>query len=542
MRMRVLIRIGLVALALTFANPAAAQECVGDCDGDTNVQVSELVTSVRIALGVVAGTACPAIGDATIDRLVAAVVSSMTMCGKMPLPTPTDTPAVPTDTPTATPTPTAQEACGDGMLQEGEDCDDGNNFGGDGCAANCTSEILRTSLLDGPNSISSVQATNFRLLLQLEGSQGFTTGRPRDDVVRDPQGNVVTMPGDIPVAIRAEHIIFEPVGVTGLVCACVRQFPVPELFGEGISGVGVIACGDAGLEDVDYKLRQDHNTNPDMKAATFRGIGNGSAIPGTLQLPDDPECDDEFVFPRSGVVSKACRERTGDPLCDDPTAFFHRGACNSPRVIEFSGGPVPRGSALVSNNTAIGLLQDGGFCFPMGELVDGQCMRPDDPTKPLRDYGPDCIPCTEDDLDFGTEENLPTTTGTAVGAVYDAANQAGVAIDVGSREPCSVPEDCEIYEACSRSCDVSGFLCGSDEECGEGETCRPFQCQVSCPAQRCFTGSTGSLFDCDRLLSPDVENDPTGGLGGGRLAVTFPDIDARQIGDNVTSSVLAFPE
>jgi hypothetical protein len=292
----------------------------------------------------------------------------------------------------------------------------------------------------------------------------------------------------------------------------------------------VIACGEAGIDDVDYKLRQDHNTNPDQQANTFGGIGNGSAISGTLQFEDDPECDDEFVFPTSGVVSKACRERSDDPLCNDPTAFFHRNACNSPRVVEFSGGTVGAGSALGDFNTAIGLLQDAGACDPMN------CD--------FRDYGPDCMPCTEDDLDFGTEENLPATTGTAVGAVFDAGNLGGKVIDIGAENTCSGPQDCEIYETCGQSCEVSGLPCSSNDDCDPGDSCRTERrCQVNCGVtSRCITGSTGRPFDCERLLSPDVGNDPTGGLGGGRLAVTFPDIDARQIGDNVTSSVLAFPE
>jgi cysteine-rich repeat protein len=68
-----------------------------------------------------------------------------------PTPTPTDTPepATPTDTPegptltptdtrTHTRTPTPGPVCGNGILEPGEQCDDGNPFGGDGCEPNCT--------------------------------------------------------------------------------------------------------------------------------------------------------------------------------------------------------------------------------------------------------------------------------------------------------------------------------------------------------------------------------------------------------------------
>ena len=36
----------------------------------------------------------------------------------------------------------------------------------------------------------------------------------------------------------------------------------------------------------------------------------------------------------------------------------HMGTCNSPRVIEFSDNDAPRGSAIINNNTSIGLLAD----------------------------------------------------------------------------------------------------------------------------------------------------------------------------------------
>jgi cysteine-rich repeat protein len=34
----------------------------------------------------------------------------------------------------------AAQLCGDGTMESDEECDDGNTFGGDGCAANCTAE------------------------------------------------------------------------------------------------------------------------------------------------------------------------------------------------------------------------------------------------------------------------------------------------------------------------------------------------------------------------------------------------------------------
>jgi len=63
-------------------------------------------------------------------------------------PTPADTAtqtATPTrtDTPTSTPTPTPN-LCGDGVVNSGEACDDGNNISGDGCEPDCTLSIACT--------------------------------------------------------------------------------------------------------------------------------------------------------------------------------------------------------------------------------------------------------------------------------------------------------------------------------------------------------------------------------------------------------------
>ena len=54
-------------------------------------------------------------------------------------PTPTNTPTL---TPTATPVSTAAATCGNGVLDAGEQCDDGNNVSGDGCSATCQSELI----------------------------------------------------------------------------------------------------------------------------------------------------------------------------------------------------------------------------------------------------------------------------------------------------------------------------------------------------------------------------------------------------------------
>jgi hypothetical protein len=299
--------------------------------------------------------------------------------------------------------------------------------------------------------------------------------------------------------------------------------------------VGIIACGEQGIDDIDYKLVQDHVTTP--------GHPNNGNSPPRLgaQLPDDPECDDAFTFPGSDVVSESCREGVGE-LCDDPDErgqHSSQDVCNSPRVIEFFGGNFPSGHALINNSTAIGLLSDGGLCRT--DLSPGHPLCP-------ADYGPDCQPCTGDDADLGDPENLPTTTGFASGAVYDAGFQNGRTLDVADPPVrCATTQDCELGQRCLRQCAQSGHACASGTECATGDTCLEPMCSwngcgTGTFVDRCINGKMGRPFVCAALAADDTPNDHSDGdgLSGAALAVAFPSIDALRIGDNVTSSLLDF--
>ena len=56
-------------------------------------------------------------------------------------------------------------SCGDGVLDPGEECDDGNNDDGDGCAADCTVEVPGTPATTGIGTIL--------LVLALGGSSAY---------------------------------------------------------------------------------------------------------------------------------------------------------------------------------------------------------------------------------------------------------------------------------------------------------------------------------------------------------------------------------
>ncbi len=99
--------IGGGILLLSSSAPAQAQ-CIGDCNGDGQVTINELITGVNIALGSQPVSTCPAFdpngdGEVTINELIAGVNNALNGC-----PAPVDTPTA-TETSAALDTPTATE-------------------------------------------------------------------------------------------------------------------------------------------------------------------------------------------------------------------------------------------------------------------------------------------------------------------------------------------------------------------------------------------------------------------------------------------------
>lgn len=102
-----------LAVVLAVAASRASQECVGDCDGDGAVTIAELITGVRIALGLRPRDDCPGLaapgGEVGVSRLVVAVASALGGCAPARTSTATATEtALPT--PTATAEPVSPEA------------------------------------------------------------------------------------------------------------------------------------------------------------------------------------------------------------------------------------------------------------------------------------------------------------------------------------------------------------------------------------------------------------------------------------------------
>lgn len=530
-----------VLSALTMAcavSPARGATCPGDCNGDMQVQINELVTCVSIALGTAQLTTCQACnvdgnGMVEITELVTAVNAALLGCN----PPPTITPGGPTPTPT-----TGMPICGNHVVEADEDCDPPNV--GHGCAANCTTETRRTANLDSTKSLSPIQTLAGVLGppdgLHVSGMQVLTTGRAREQAVFGPgtPPKQLFARGEAPIAIKATDVQFNPVNVLGLACACVRGIAVPSL-GDGISGVGVAGCGDQGLTDIDFLVEEDHDTTP--------GSPDNSS---TGPIADDPDCSAHSTAALGGTLgalaneigSDACREGVGETCsgltgtnyqnsnheavpscvggtnagatcaqaadclganCADgatpgmlctavsdceggtkcqaarcKTGPARPAACNSPRFYTFSGGQARPGSVLLLNSTSQTLLPHVAVdaCSPERDK-NGNCT--------VASFGPDCLPCTDDDAMITAAMVVPTTSGTASIKIYDAN-------------------------------DTKGTILGDGQKCGTKD---------------CIGRVTGAVADCDAL-----KKDPNAPLSGA-LVTASPTLDS-QVGDVVLTTTL----
>jgi cysteine-rich repeat protein len=457
-------RLGVLAIAmvalLALTRPVVA-DCVGDCDGDGKVLVNELIIGINIALGTSEVTECPSFdaddsGVVSVAELIAAVNNALTGCKT-----------------------TAE--CGNGTKESGEECDDGNTSGGDGCAENCTLETTYPCTF-AEEASATLQTYLFGLFLPLEGSYALSIGKATDSS------------GERPAVIRASAMRFEPVVLPGVACVCVRGGTLPEFGDPNIAEQGSVGCGEQGLDEVSYFAPIEHNTN----AA-------------------DPNCelgDLEYDVPCVGGACQGGTLNKDSCKADKDCKAKHPKVCNGKLGLQFTGGG-PRGSVFMRGATSISLIPDGG-----------KCVKNCDPT--LVAMGPDCLPCTQDDRNQAEPKPMPFTTGTAEGEVLEANNdvpypQRIVESSRSSGISCSTDANCPAGETCWSTENVD--VCSGEPDC---------KCLWICSSDVCVTKATGRVVDCGALAG-----DPNVALSGSSLVGALSSVDTATIADNVVTGIFA---
>jgi pimeloyl-ACP methyl ester carboxylesterase len=161
-----------IGLMLAMANRSAGATCVGDCDGNGAVMVTNIILMVEIALGDAPVSTCMAgdpSGDGTItmDEILQAVGAALNGC-----------PASPTPTATTEPTPTATfepGTCGDPAVRATEPL-----CGLDDQTFTCDFLIQENCLLPSPSSVflapDATTPTGFRVHYPLEAMPANVRG------------------------------------------------------------------------------------------------------------------------------------------------------------------------------------------------------------------------------------------------------------------------------------------------------------------------------------------------------------------------------
>jgi cysteine-rich repeat protein len=362
-------------------------------------------------------------------------------------------------------------------VQDGVDCGAGNfcqAYGGDNCAANCIEETRRTYLYSD-ESFSQVQAAAIGLKFPIRGQQVLTTSK-------HPDAN-----GNYAVVVKAEDVQILPIPVSGLsLCACVR-------------GQAVKTCGGGptGRQcTLDETICDGRGEGPCLFVH-----GSGNAASGTIG------CGPNGLSPINVDLGRDHNTRFGNPEddCSDPGEAIddnlrhEPGACNGATVVTTTGEGPP-GSALFLNSLNIQTIPDGGRCNTEVNTkicVGGAQAGTNCTASPAlcgeggtceRAKGPNGIPCDGDDPITALTATVPIITGIASAQIFNANN------------------------------DPSQYL-GPDAICG---------------ANTCVASVQGTPFSCSAL-----EANPTGGVGGVSLGSAFPAFDNASLGDLLVSTLLA---
>lgn len=454
--------LGFFWIQLFSFTGASHAQCVGNCNNDADVTISEVQTCVNIHIGEAALSACQNAdqdGDGTVSEIERnACIDSFLDPDNCPtvFPTPTRTEtATATSSPTLTHTSTPTQTPTVTNTPVGPTSTPTNTFTSAPTSTNTPTNTATPSNTSTPTITPTITPTSaasptntapaFTSFPMKFGPNSKATARvlilgltldlPLVGTLTLDVGQTTDANGVRPLRIRSETVDIDPVrlGFLGLEWACVRATG---------AALGEVDCN-GGNEGINILAQIDHNTTP-PNTCRHTGGGSGQACTSNTQcpspercnlqngggLPDDPECDDVAMF--RGETDTPCRE--GDAC--NPGGPGHLGTCNSATVTTASG-TWGAGAAQMLFNQSITLIGTG-------------------------QNGPDGQPCTADDpVPPGNAVPILLTTGTATVRLFDANNGRGIVREAeasGAPLSCAAPQNGLTFGGGFAAIDVPGSV------------------------------------------------------------------------------------
>ena len=243
-------------LVIATAAPVAGQACVGDCSGNAEVTIDELIRGVGIALGNIAVAQCPPVdrnanGEVSIDELIAAVNAALNGCPPPATATPIATAPTPTRTVVLPPidvriTAPASLAIVNqaAIIVTGTVTGTGVTVSVGGRAATITGGTFRVegvALLEGPNTVTAVATDTLGQTATDSIAVTLDTAPPRL-VIEAPAAGARTAEASIAVAGMLNDIVSGVIGADDVVVQ-VNGVDASLVAGSFVAGAVPLAVG-----------------------------------------------------------------------------------------------------------------------------------------------------------------------------------------------------------------------------------------------------------------------------------------------------------
>ncbi len=410
---------------------------------------------------------------------------------------------------------TATEACGNGVLEGAEQCDDGNTANGDCCDSACNYEAVGTSCDDG-DACTATDSCDGAGICNAGGPLSCDDGNGCTDDSCDPGSGCVFT--DNTVACDDGSAC-----TTGDVCSggvCVAGAPLNVDDGN--------VCTDDSCNPATGAVHTENAAScDDSDACTtadtcFAGVCVGGS---PLNVDDGNVCTDDSCDPATGAV-----HANNTASCDDGSVCTTSDSCaggacvgSAPLNVDDGNGCTddscdPATGAVHSNNTAS--CDDGNACTESDSCAGGACVG----GSPLN--VDDSNVCTDDSCDPGTgavhanntascdDGSVCTTSDSCAGGACVGSAPLNVDDGNGCTDDSCDPDTGAVHANNTASCD-DGSVCTTSDSCAGGACVGSAPLNVDdgngCTDDSCdpmtgaiHTNNTASCDDGDACTAGDV--------------------------------------